>query len=88
MKKCIFDQNYNFLKLPQNLIVTLRCERLLKKKHLCEKLILKIKIKVNVYLLGQSSHISAMANFKGTHTPMHVLQSGEREDNKTFRQHF
>ena len=25
---------------------------------------------------------STMANFKGTHTPMHVLKSGERKDNE------
>ena len=26
-----------------------------------------------MYLLRQSSHVSAVANFKGTHTPIHVL---------------
>ena len=31
-------------------------------------------VKVCVYLLGHSSHVSAMANFKGTHTPMHDLK--------------
>ena len=29
---------------------------------------LKTMVKVNVYLLGQSSHVSAIANLKGTHT--------------------
>ena len=63
--------------------------RLTEKKAItvCEKLILKTKVKVSVYLLGHSSDVSVMANFEGTHTPMHVLKSGERKDDKTLRQH-
>ena len=61
--------------IPSKLQVpTFKCRGLLKKKQLCEKMILKTMVKVSVYLLGQSSHISAMANFRGTHTPMHVLK--------------
>ena len=73
-KKRIFDKKSEFLKFPQTLILTLRCKGLLKKKQLCEKLILKTVVEVSVYLLWQSSHVSAMANFKGTHTSIHVLK--------------
>ena len=40
-----------------------------------------------MHLLGASTHVSAMAKFKGTHTLMHVLKSGEKEDNETFVRH-
>ena len=54
-----------------------------------KKLILKTRVKVSVRLLGPSTHVSVMANCKGTHTPMHVLKkSGEREDNETVRLDF
>ena len=39
-----------------------------------KKMILKTRVKVSMYLLGQSSHVSDMANLKGTDTPMHVLK--------------
>ena len=51
------------------------------------KLIINTMFEVRVYLQEQSSHVSAVTNVKGTHTPMGVLKNGEREDNKTFRQH-
>ena len=73
--KLFFTKNHNFLKFNQNSIVTLICTGLLKKKQLCEKLILKIMVKVSVYSLGQSSHVSAMANLKGIHTSVHVLKT-------------
>ena len=73
-KKCIFDQISQFSENSPILDCNLRHTGLLKKKHLCEKLILKTMVKVCVYLLGQASHVSAMANFKGTHTLMHVLK--------------
>ena len=67
-KKSQFSENSPILDC------NLRHTGLLQKKHLCEKLILKTMVKVSVYLLGQASHVSAMANFKGTHTLMHVLK--------------
>ena len=40
---------------------------------------------VSVYLLGQSSHVFAMVNFKITHIPMNIKKKNEeREDNGTF----
>ena len=67
-----------FLKFPQNSIVTLRCSGLLKKKQLCEKQILKTMVKVSVYLLGQSSDVSAMTNFMGTHTSDECFEKVEK----------
>ena len=37
-------------------------------------MILKTRVKVNVHLLGPSTHVSAKANSKGTQTLMHVLK--------------
>ena len=34
---------------------------------------------VSVHLQGPSIHVSAMANFKGAHTPMHVLKKMEKQ---------
>ena len=33
---------------------------------------------IRVYLLGKSSHVSAMTNLKGTHALMPVLKRGEK----------
>ena len=46
----------------------------MRKKQVCEKMILKTRVKVSVHLLGPNTHVSAMAYFKGTQTPMHVLK--------------
>ena len=72
-KKRILNQN--FLEILKSAIELLTCTGLLKKKQSCEKLILKIRVKVSVHLPGPSTHVSAMANYKGTctHTPMHFF---------------
>ena len=81
-------KNHNFLKFPRNSIETLGCTGVQEKEIIIYKnRILKTMVQESVYLLGQSSHVSVMANFTGTHTPMRVLKNGEREDNETFRQH-
>ena len=42
-------------------------------KQLCGKLFLKSMVKVSVYLLGLSTHVSAMANFKaGNHVVLMI----------------
>ena len=74
-KNAFLTKNHHFLKFSQNSIVTLRYTGLLKKQQFCEKLIYKTMVKVSLYLQGQSSHVSAMANFKGAHTPMHVCRA-------------
>ena len=71
-KKIILTKKHNFLKFPQNSNITLRCTGLLKKKQVCEKLILKTMVKVGMFPLGQSR------NLEGTHSPMHVLKKLEK----------
>ena len=72
--KAFLTKNHIFLKFPQYSIVTLRYIGLLKKKQYCEKLILKTKVKIGMHILVPSTHVFYHGNFKGTHTPMHVLK--------------
>ena len=78
-KNALWTKNHYFLKLPQNSIVTLTYIGLLKKKQKCEKLILLTKVKIGMHILVRSAHVFTMANFTGTHTPMHVLKKWRKE---------
>ena len=43
-----------------------------------ENWFLKTKVKIGMHILVPSDMFSTMANFKGTHTPMHVLKKVEK----------
>ena len=86
-KKCIFAQKSQFSECSPKHDSNPQMYRCTEKKCLCEKHILKTRGKVSVHPLGPSTHVFAMANFKGYHTLMHVLKTREGKDNETFRQH-
>ena len=78
-------EHHKFLQFPQNLFVTLRCAGFLKEKQLCEKLILKTRVKVSLQLLGSYTNVSAMANFKGTYAQVHFFVVEKVEKRKIMK---
>ena len=79
----VLPENHNFLEFLKN---SIGCTGSLKKK-LCGKLIPKTMVKVSVNPLGQSRHVSAMANLRVPILRCIFRKSGARKENETFKQH-
>ena len=68
-----------FLEFLKTYILSLGYPGFQKKKHLCNKLILKNRVKVNVYRLSLPTRFHVMTNFRGNCVLVHVLKKCEKE---------
>ena len=74
VKNAFLTENHKFLEFRQTSILTSRYPGFQKKKQFCDKLTLKIRVKVNVHPLSSPTRILVTTNFRGIRTLTHVLK--------------